>query len=131
MTYDKLSNICFTVILLFSINACFNSEINPEEDLYIKLEKEIMCPVCDGQSLDQSQSLIANNMKDIIKKQIQEGYNEEQIKSYFVKRYGESVIAYPSVRGFNSLAYIIPVISIIIGIITLGLYIKKDKNSNE
>ena len=131
MTYDKLSNICSTVILLFSINACFNSEINPEEDLYIKLEKEIMCPVCDGQSLDQSQSLIANNMKDTIKKQIQEGYNEEQIKSYFVKRYGESVIAYPSVRGFNSLAYIIPVISIIIGIITLGLYIKKDKNSNE
>ena len=47
-----------------------------DEDLYIKLEKEIMCPICDGQTLDQSQSLIAEDMKNSIKEKIGEGYNE-------------------------------------------------------
>ena len=40
-----------------------------------------MCPVCDGQTLDQSQSLIAENMKDTIKKKIEEGYDEKEIKA--------------------------------------------------
>jgi len=127
MIYTNLSKIGIFIILIFSINACLTSQTNSEESLYIKLEKEIMCPVCDGQTLDQSQSLIAENMKDTIKKKIQEGYNEQEIKSYFVKRYGDSVLAYPNMTGFNSLAYIIPGISIIIGILLLGLYIKRDK----
>ncbi len=127
MTYNKLLKIGISIILIFSINACFASQNNSEESLYIKLEKEIMCPVCDGQTLDQSQSLIADDMKNTIKKKIQEGYNEEEIKIYFVKRYGKSVLAYPTMTGFNAIAYIIPSISVVIGILILGLYIKRDK----
>ncbi|MEC7837390.1 MAG: cytochrome c-type biogenesis protein CcmH [Chloroflexota bacterium] len=127
MTYNKLLKIGISIILIFSINACFASQNNSEESLYIKLEKEIMCPVCDGQTLDQSQSLIADDMKNTIKKKIQEGYNEEEIKIYFIKRYGNSVLAYPTMTGFNAIAYIIPSISVVIGILILGLYIKRDK----
>ena len=102
-----------------------------ESDLYIKLEKEIMCPVCDGQTLDQSQSLIAENMKDTIKKKIEEGYDEKEIKNYFISRYGESVIAYPTFQGFNIVAYLIPVLLIALGLGILGFYIKKDKKISE
>ena len=103
MTYNKLLKIGISIILIFSINACFASQNNSEESLYIKLEKEIMCPVCDGQTLDQSQSLIADDMKNTIKKKIQEGYNEEEIKIYFVKRYGKSVLAYPTTVSYTHL----------------------------
>ena len=67
MIYDKffLTGLLLIILLL---NSCVFSESESEADLYIKLEKEIMCPVCDGQTLDQSQSLIAENMKDTIKK---------------------------------------------------------------
>ena len=127
MIYNKASKISFVIFFLFLVNACLASQSNLEENLYIKLEKEIMCPVCDGQTLDQSQSLIANNMKDTIKKKIEDGYNEEEIKEYFVKRYGDSVLAYPSMNGFNSIAYIVPAISVLIAIVILFLYIKRDK----
>jgi len=126
MIYDKFFFISFiTIILLF--NSCMFSESESKSDLYIKLEKEIMCPVCDGQTLDQSQSLIAENMKDTIKKKIEDGYDEKEIKNYFVSRYGESVIAYPTFQGFNVVAYLIPLLLIILGLIIFGFYIKKDK----
>lgn len=127
MIYNNLPKIGFVIIFIFLINACFASQNDFEDSLYIKLEKEIMCPVCDGQTLDQSQSLIANNMKDTIKKQIDEGYTEEQIKTYFINRYGESVLAYPKMKGFNSVAYIIPAIAVLISVVILGLYIKRNK----
>ena len=62
MIYDKffLTGLLLIILLL---NSCVFSE--SESDLYIKLEKEIMCPVCDGQTLDQSQSLIAENKLNI------------------------------------------------------------------
>jgi len=128
MIYNNLPKIGFIIIFIFSINACFSSQNDSEDSLYIKLEKEIMCPVCDGQTLDQSQSLIANNMKDTIKKQIDEGYTEEQIKTYFINRYGESVLAYPKMKGFNSVAYIIPAIAVLLSVVILGLYIKRNKS---
>jgi cytochrome c-type biogenesis protein CcmH len=127
MIYNNLPKIGFVIIFIFSINSCFASQNEAEDSLYIKLEKEIMCPVCDGQTLDQSQSLIANNMKDTIKKQIDEGYTEEQIKTYFINRYGESVLAYPKMKGFNSVAYIIPAIAVLLSVVILGLYIKRNK----
>lgn len=127
MIYNNLPKIGFVIIFIFSINSCFASQNEAEDSLYIKLEKEIMCPVCDGQTLDQSQSLIANNMKDTIKKQIDEGYTEEQIKTYFINRYGESVLAYPKMKGFNSVAYIIPAIAVLLSVVILGIYIKRNK----
>ena len=117
--------------MILLLNSCAFSESESQSDLYIKLEKEIMCPVCDGQTLDQSQSLIAENMKDTIKKKIEEGYDEKEIKNYFISRYGESVIAYPTFQGFNIVAYLIPVLLIALGLGILGFYIKKDKKISE
>ena len=96
----------FSIISFLILISCIIPTEQTKDDLYIKLEKEIMCPVCDGQTLDQSQSLIAEDMKNSIKEKIAEGYNEEEIKNYFVDRYGENVVAYPSTTGFNLLAYL-------------------------
>ena len=85
MTYNKLLKIGISIILIFSINACFASQNNSEESLYIKLEKEIMCPVCDGQTLDQSQSLIADDMKNTIKKKIKSGWCRKSFLIYTYK----------------------------------------------
>ena len=86
-----------------------------------------MCPVCDGQTLDQSQSLIAEDMKNSIKEKIAEGYNEEEIKNYFVDRYGENVVAYPSTTGFNLLAYFVPIFGLILSILIFTFYIRRQK----
>ena len=117
----------FNFFLLTVLCSCILPTENSEKDLYIQLEKEIMCPVCDGQTLDQSQSLIAEDMKNTIKEKVSQGYNKEEIKNYFVARYGESVIAYPKVEGFNIFAYLIPIVGLIFSLLIFGFYIRKQK----
>jgi len=122
----KLSYLINIFILTVSFSCVLPIE-NSEKDLYIQLEKEIMCPICDGQTLDQSQSLIAEDMKSTIKEKIEQGYNKEEIKNYFIARYGEGVIAYPKVEGFNILAYLIPILGLIFSLFIFIFYIRKEK----
>ena len=117
----------FSIISFLILISCIIPTEQTKDDLYIKLEKEIMCPVCDGQTLDQSQSLIAEDMKNSIKEKIAEGYNEEEIKNYFVDRYGENVVAYPSTTGFNLLAYLVPILGLILSILIFTFYIRRQK----
>jgi len=117
----------FSIISFLILISCIIPTEQTKDDLYIKLEKEIMCPVCDGQTLDQSQSLIAEDMKNSIKEKIAEGYNEEEIKNYFVDRYGENVVAYPSTTGFNLLAYFVPIFGLILSILIFTFYIRRQK----
>ena len=117
----------FSIISFLILISCIIPTEQTKDDLYIKLEKEIMCPVCDGQTLDQSQSLIAEDMKNSIKEKISEGYNEEEIKNYFVDRYGENVVAYPSTTGFNLLAYFVPIFGLILSILIFTFYIRRQK----
>ena len=117
----------FNIFILAILCSCILPVENSEKDLYIQLEKEIMCPVCDGQTLDQSQSLIAEDMKNTIKEKILQGYNKEELKNYFIARYGESIIAYPKVEGFNIFAYLIPILGLIFSLLIFGFYIRKQK----
>ena len=117
----------FSIISFLILISCIIPTEQTKDDLYIKLEKEIMCPVCDGQTLDQSQSLIAEDMINSIKEKIAEGYNEEEIKNYFVDRYGENVVAYPSTTGFNLLAYLVPILGLILSILIFTFYIRRQK----
>ena len=117
----------FSIISFLILISCIIPTEHTKDDLNIKLEKEIMCPVCDGQTLDQSQSLIAEDMKNSIKEKIAEGYNEEEIKNYFVDRYGENVVADPSTTGFNLLAYLVPILGLILSILIFTFYIRRQK----
>ena len=117
----------FSIISFLVLISCIIPTEQTKDDLYIKLEKEIMCPVCDGQTLDQSQSLIAEDMKNSIKEKISEGYNEEEIKNYFIDRYGQNVVAYPSTTGFNLLAYFVPIFGLILSILIFTFYIRRQK----
>ena len=130
MIYTKLTKphiYSLLFILLFVLNSCIYEQ-KSNDKLYLKLEKEIMCPVCQGQTLDQSQSLIAEDMKKIIKLKISEGYNEKEIKNYFIERYGESIIAYPPIRGFNIIAYLVPILILITAFIIFVVFVKGGKS---
>ncbi len=66
----------------------FQSSI--EERLYT-LNRDLMCPVCDGLTLEQSQAAPALEMKDEIKKMVIQGMSDKEIKEHFVQKYGSSL----------------------------------------
>lgn len=97
--------------VLFLNTACFSANTNfisDEEQRVNNLNAVLMCPVCPGESIDQSQNEIAINMRTIVKDFVEDGRSEDEIKDYFVKRYGPVILLEPVGSGISLYAWIIP-----------------------
>ncbi len=103
-------------ILLVSLAvACVTEDDLTSDQRVHQLSQQLMCPVCDGQTLDQSQAQLSEDMKAVIRDRIEAGDTNEEIREYFVERYGEIVLASPDASGFNMIAWIMPAVIFIGG----------------
>ena len=84
------------------------------------LEGEIMCPVCST-TLDQSDSPIARRMKADISRRIAAGQSKQEIKDAMVAEFGQQILAAPPKKGFNLLAWVLPIVLLLGGALVLGL----------
>ena len=76
---------------------------------------ELRCPVCQGLSLADSPSELSQEMKDVIHAQLAEGKSPEEVKAYFVSKYGEWILMEPKAEGFNLAVYVLPVLALLGG----------------
>ncbi|MDC0035215.1 cytochrome c-type biogenesis protein CcmH [Chloroflexi bacterium] len=125
-------NMFFKMIGLLSLHvvflnaACFASNtdlISDEEKKVNSLNSVLMCPVCPGESIDQSQNEIATNMRTIVKDFVEDGRSEQEIKEYFVGKYGPVILLEPATSGISIYAWIIPPIGLGFAIIVVILAI--------
>jgi cytochrome c-type biogenesis protein CcmH/NrfF len=84
------------------------------------LEGEVMCPVCST-TLDQSDSPIARRMKADISRRIAAGESKQEIKDALVAEFGQKILAAPPKKGFNLLAWLLPIFLLLGGAIVLGV----------
>ncbi len=85
------------------------------EDQIAEISGELMCPVCEGQSVAESNAQLVRDMRAIIKTKLREGKTKEEIIDYFVSSYGETILASPPPRGFSTILWLLPVLSVLIG----------------
>lgn len=83
------------------------------------LEAELVCPTCKT-TLDQSDAPIARRMKAIIRERIAAGASATQIKAELVDQFGPAVLAEPPKRGFDLLAWLLPLVGIAVGAVGVG-----------
>ena len=88
------------------------------------LNKAIMCPVCPGESIDQSQNPLAVQMRAIVDEKLEEGWDEGRIKDFFVERYGPSVLLEPPSAGFGIAAWIVPPLAFALALASLFLTLR-------
>jgi cytochrome c-type biogenesis protein CcmH len=75
-----------------------------------QLASELRCPVCQGLSLQDSPSELSQEMRAIIREQLVAGKSVDEVKQYFVGKYGEWILLEPEPHGFNLTVYIAPVL---------------------
>lgn len=96
--------------------------LTPEQEARARvLEGELRCPVCRSQSIRQSRSFMADDMRRRTRQMIAEGRSDEEVRQYFVDRYGTWVLLTPPKRGFNLAAYLLPGVVILVGAVGLAL----------
>jgi cytochrome c-type biogenesis protein CcmH len=74
-----------------------------------EISSKLRCVVCQGLSLQDSPSQLAQEMRAIVREKLEEGMAPDEVKAYFVEKYGEWVLLQPEPRGFNLLVYILPI----------------------
>jgi len=79
------------------------------------LQRELRCVVCQGQSIDESNAPLAADMRRLIREQMVEGKSDEQIRDFFVTRYGTFVLMNPPVSGDTYFLWFGPVLLVLLG----------------
>ena len=113
--------------LSFSLDAKniyeFSNE-NLEKD-FIELSQEVSCPLCAGSSIAESDSDIANDLKNVIFKELENGKTPKEIKNNLIKLYGESILFMPENKISIFILNGFPLLLIGIGTFFLFNFLKK------
>ncbi len=122
----KLLNFFF--VLVFTLNFFSITFAEKNDQLEIKISKNLRCVICQGQSIYDSQSDFAVSMKLLINKKIEQGLSEKEIYEFLKDKYGEWIV-YDT--GFNKNTFILwglPVLLFFLGgaIILKKLVFRKD-----
>ena len=86
-----------------------------------ELEGQLMCPICEGETLAQSDSAPAQQIKAYIQRRIDQGATRSQIKHELVVMWGQRILAAPPRHGFDLLAWLLPIVGVLGAAAVLGV----------
>ncbi len=79
------------------------------------LQKEFRCPVCQGESIDESGAPLAADLRRLIREHIARGETDAQIRDYLVARYGEFILMNPPVEPDTYALWLAPLAVLLLG----------------
>jgi cytochrome c-type biogenesis protein CcmH len=82
---------------------------------------QLRCPVCQGLSVGDSPSELANEMRTLVREQLQQGKTSAEVLDYFAQRYGEWILLAPPKHGFNLVIWVLPFALLPIGAVVVYL----------
>jgi cytochrome c-type biogenesis protein CcmH len=123
------------LIIFFSVDSLALStedklENPQDEQRAMNLFLQIRCLVCAGQVIENSDTQFAHDVRKFVRKKINEGLNDEEIKAYLIKNFGDEILQTPTLKS-QPLLWLLPLIFLPIALIfTLKNYRKFIFNNN-
>ena len=103
-------------------------QLNPrEQKLADEISDDLRCPTCTGLSIGQSDAPFSLQIRRAIIEQVRQGHPRRQIMKFFTERYGLWILREPPAEGFHFLAWLFPVLLLILGPLLLWFFIWKKK----
>ena len=101
---------------------------NPKQELRARnISKYIRCMVCQNQSIDESIAPLAKDLRILIRNQIKDGKNDEEIYKFLTDRYGDFILLKPAFK-LNTLAlWLLPFVFVLVGIFIVFFHNRKSK----
>ncbi|MCP3911666.1 MAG: hypothetical protein GY713_12000 [Actinomycetia bacterium] len=85
-----------------------------------RLQRQIACPECDGQSVAESNAPVADTIRRFITVRVDEGATDAEIRDQLVLSYGRRVLLEPERTGFVALVWILPIVALLAGLAGLA-----------
>lgn len=93
---------------------------DPElQALYEDITDEVRCLVCQNQTIADSTAPLAADLRREIRRMIEAGQSEAEIKDFLVERYGGFVLYTPRFESWNIVLWLAPVVLLLIGLVAV------------
>ncbi len=110
------------IVILLAISWTFmllrNQSSKTLDQRVYEVASQLKCPICEGESVANSPSGLAQEMRGVIRQKLQEGQSEQQIIQYFETRY-PGIVWSPPWQGFSLLAWLVPIVLLLGGTIVV------------
>jgi cytochrome c-type biogenesis protein CcmH len=104
-------------IVTFAVSARSRSVEERTHDI----ASQLRCPVCNGESVADSSTPIAQQMRSVIRQDVEAGQSDDQIIASFRASYGDSILLRPPLDGFTAIIWFGPIVALLAGIVIMGL----------
>ncbi|WP_375628209.1 MULTISPECIES: cytochrome c-type biogenesis protein CcmH [unclassified Bartonella] len=130
----KILWIVFFLIATFPFRLAI--AVEPDEILKNKIleararhiSSHLRCPVCQNQSIDDSDSALARDLRLLIRERLKMGYSNQQVTDFLVERYGEFILLKPPLNKITWFLWFSPLIIIIIGVSIIFFHFKRNNH---
>ena len=95
------------------------------EEAVHEVAAQLRCVVCQSLSVADSPSETAHQMKAIIRERLAAGESPEQVKAYFVDKYGPWILLSPPRQGFNLLVWVAPFAGLGAGLVLVLVLVRR------
>lgn len=120
----KLGAFLFVLaLLLFAGTVSAQGEVTADD--VNAVAKQLYCPVCENEPLDQCGTKACQDWRAEIRLQLEQGATEQEIKDSFQNRYGDRVLAEPPREGANWILWLLPVVFVVFGGIWFARYLRQ------
>ena len=125
--------IIITIFLLFFFSnqlSAFAKSLNNEIDVNNRIREisqNVRCLVCQNQSIDESNSELAKDLKILIKEKLIFGDSDEEIYGFLKERYGDYILLKPPLNLNTVILWFLPFIVLMFGSILIFKIIKSNK----
>lgn len=114
--------VAFVVLLAAGVGSAQDGDLDQQ---VFEIARQLRCPVCVSESVADSSSRVAVEMRDLIQQRIEQGESERQILAFFRERYGDWILLEPPLEGIHLLVWLLPVVVVLVGAGGLGLFVRR------
>jgi cytochrome c-type biogenesis protein CcmH len=90
-----------------------------------RLYHELACPVCEGQSVADSNSPESRAIREDIPQRIAAGQSDRQIKDVYVQAYGQRILLSPANGGIGLVAWVVPALAVLLGAVGIAFALRR------
>jgi cytochrome c-type biogenesis protein CcmH len=126
--FCSIFSICFLYITIISNITLAEEKITQLNFLTNKtreIAQNIKCLVCQNQSIDESNSELAKDLKKLIEEKLNDGLDEDEIYTFLRERYGDYILLKPPLNTNTILLWFLPFIILVFSSIYIFKFFKK------
>ena len=125
--YINLSLISFFLIIISHLALANENDFKTDSIINKTREiaQNIKCLVCQNQSIDESNSELAKDLKKLIKEKLEAGLNENDVYKFLRDRYGDYILLKPPLNKNTILLWFLPFIILVFSTVYITKFFKK------